>query len=279
MLLRLFALLALLAGFSPAHAAISCTNVTSAGASINYQNNTTPTLQATFTVTCTRTSTSDATSVNYEVEADNGLYSNGTNNRARHAVTTTSLLKYDLYTASNCGSKFKGNSGINDTITWAANETGPKSKQTSYWVCIKEAQTAGAEGLYSDTVTLVVKWGASQVTGSPLVPISIYAPAYCNLSNVPNISVSYTAFGAQQAGTAAFTATCTISMPYTVTTDVDEGVVSGLRYILTVATPAPNGTGAVQNNSVTATFPAGQAGACATSTCNGTNTHTLIVTY
>ncbi|MBI5276377.1 MAG: spore coat protein U domain-containing protein [Burkholderiales bacterium] len=279
-LLRLLAMLALLAAWPSAHAALSCDPpVTGAGVTINYVNNTTMTVQSTFDITCRRTSTGDATTLDVEFEMDNGLYNNGTNNRARHTITTSAFIKYDFYRASNCGSKWKGNQKLSATFTWAAGTTGPQTKTVSYWACINTAQVAAAEGLHSDTGHVTTTYGTTTLAAVDL-NVSIYAPAYCNLTTPPgDISVSYTAFGAQQSGSTGFGLTCTIGMTYTIATDVTESLLTGLRYILSTSPATTAGTGALQNYSIIATFPAGQAGSCAAGSCSGTNTHTLTITY
>lgn len=271
----LVALLALL--LAPAHAAITCTSITSPGVSINYMNSTTASVQGTFTVSCTRSSAADPLSVNYGVRADNGGNPQGVNNRANHAGGAT--LRYDLYTGSTCGTQWKGNVEISDTISWPAGSTGTITKQTSYWGCITAAQTAAAAGLYADTVGLTLIYGNNQtVPGS--VGVSIYAPALCTMiTPAGDLVLPYVAFGAQVVRSTSFSVTCTIGMPYTISTDVPEAVLSGVRYVLGLSATSANGTGAPQSHSITATAPAGQAGACAAGACTATRTHTLTISY
>jgi hypothetical protein len=116
------------------------------------------------------------------------------------------------------------------------------------------------------------------VTGS--APVSIFAPAVCRVTtSAGTINVAYAAFGIARTGSTTFALNCTAGMPYTIATDVSEGVLTGLRYVLSLSNPNPNGTGAPQVFTVTATFPAGQAGSCATASCNASRTHTLTVSY
>ncbi|MEJ8838767.1 spore coat protein U domain-containing protein [Ramlibacter sp. AN1133] len=270
------ALLALLVLPGAARAAITCTSLASPGVSINYQPNTLATLQAVFAVTCTR-NTGDPTSVSYSVKADNGGNPSGVNNKATHASGST--IRYDFFTASTCGTQWKGGMTVSDTITWPAGATGPITKQTSFWACIVSAQAAPSSGVYADSVGLTLTYGGNQ-TLPGTVAVNIYAPALCTVTSPPgNISLSYAAFGAQVAGSTTIGVNCTSGMPYTLGTDVPEGVLNGLRYVLSLSATAPNGIGAPQTHTVTATIPAGQAGTCPSGSCNATRTHTLTITY
>lgn len=266
----------LLAGVD-ARAAITCTSVGSGGASINYLNNTLAVVQAQFSVTCTRGSNSDPASIRYSVRSDdNGTSPLGINNRATHA--SGAKLRYDLYTTSGCTSQWKGHVPISDTISWGPTGTGAITQQTSFWVCITNPQVAGGAGLYSDSVRLALDWGNTNPVVYGTVPVSIYAPASCTVVTAPgNLSLAYAAFGPQVTQGTDFVVNCTVGMPYTMTTDVGEAVLSGVRYLLTLNANASNGTGAPQTHRISATIPAGQAGACAS--CTGTRLHSLTITY
>lgn len=270
----LLAAFVLLLALPAARAAITCTTITSPGVTIYYASNTTTSVQTYFTVSCTRTSTSDPTSVSYSIFADNGDNASGQNNRARLGTAT---LRYDVYT-NTCSTLWKSFRAITDTITWPAGATGTITNQTSYWGCITTAQVPTAAGSYTDTLGFTLLYSGGIVTGS--APITIYAPALCTMvTPAGNIALSYTAFGPQRSGSTSFSVTCTNGMPYTLSTDVSEGVLTGLRYLLTLSTTSSNGTGAPQTHSVTATIPAGQAGTCAAGSCNASQTHTLTITY
>jgi spore coat protein U-like protein len=259
-----------------AQAAITCTSVTAPSVAISYTSNTTTSLQSYFTVSCTRTSTSDASSVSYDVIADNGLNPMGLNNRASLG---TAVLRYDVYTNASCGTQWKSNKAISDTITWSGSSTGTITKQTSYWTCITTAQTPTASGTYTDTIGLTLTYGNNvNVYGS--VGVSIYAPALCTMTTpAGDLFLNYAAFGPQVSQSTTFSVTCTNGMPYTISTDVTEGVLTGLRYLLSLSSTSTNGTGAAQSHSITATLPAGQAGTCPSGTCTATGTHTLTITY
>jgi spore coat protein U-like protein len=273
---KLLLALAMLLVLPGAQAAITCT-IGSAGVSINYQNNTTTSVQTTFTVSCTRSSPSDPTSVSYDVTADNGLYFTGQNNNAKLG---TALLRYDVFTSASCGTTWKGNRKISDTISWSGGATGTISKQTYFWACILTAQTAAATGTYTDSVGMTMTYGTGNTVAYGTIPVAIYAPALCTMvTPAGDLFLTYAAFGPLASRSTSFAVTCTSGMPYSIATDVTEGVLTGLRYTLGLNSTTANGTGAPQTYSITATIPAGQAGTCATANCSGVRTHTLTITY
>jgi spore coat protein U-like protein len=273
---RLLLAIAMLLATPFAQAAITCT-IASPGVSLNYVNNTTTNVQTFFSVSCTRTSTSDPGNVNYDVLADNGGNPNGQNNRA---VLGGTFLRYDVFTSSACNTTWKGNRKISDSISWSNNATGTITKQTSFWGCIITAQTVTNSGTYTDTVGVQMTYGANSTVTTGIVPVAIFAPALCTMTTPPsNLQLTYAAFGALVSKNTTFAVTCTNGMPYTITTDVPEGVITGLRYLLSLSAIAATGSGAAQSYTVTATIPGGQAGSCATGVCNATNTHTLTISY
>lgn len=268
--------LAWLLAVPSARAAITCT-IGSPGVSINYASAVPVSLQSFFSVTCTREFATDPTSFSYSVTTDNGRSPNGMNNNATNSPSGATL-RYDFYTASGCGTQWKGNLALSDTITWST--TGTITKQGTFWTCMATGQTASASGLYSDTAFLTLKTGNNQIVATGTVAVSIYAPALCTITRAPgNMTLTYAAFGAQIATSTTFDVNCTLQMPYTMATDVPEGVLAGLRYTLGVSASTANGTGAPQMFSITATVPAGQAGTCATSNCSASRTHTLTISY
>jgi spore coat protein U-like protein len=275
-LLRLaFACLALLA-LPAAQAAITCTSISSPGVNIAFVNNTTASVQTFFTVSCTRGSTGDPTSVSYSVLATNGIDPNGVNNRAQLGAAR---LRYDVYTNASCGTSWKGNTAITDTITWAGGSTGTITKQTTFWGCVTTAQTATASGTYTDSVEMTMTYNGN-MTLKGLIPVRLFAPALCTLTTPPpSFLLPYEAFGAAVVRTGSFWVRCTTDMPYTIATDVPEGVLTGVRYTLGLSAATGTGTGAPQEYVITATVPGGQPGQCGGSACTGTRAHTLTISY
>lgn len=263
-----------------ARAAITCSTFYSPGVSINYVTNTTVTMQTFFSVTCSRDFTTDPTSITYSVTTtNNGTNPNGINNRATSTSNAAATVNYDFYTASGCGTQWKGKTAISDTITWGTTGTGPITRQTTFWACITTAQAPTTSGLYSDTVGLALSAGTQTLPAT--AQVSIYAPALCTITTPPgNISLTYKAFGPAVSNSTQFWVQCTVKMPYTMATDVTQNVLNGVRYSLALSSTASNGTGAPQNFSITASANGGQAGTCAGGACPpATRTHTLTISY
>jgi hypothetical protein len=65
--------------------------------------------------------------------------------------------------------------------------------------------------------------------------------------------------------------------------DANSAVVSGLKYDLQIDSQTPPvkavGSGTAQIHIIQGNMPAGQAGACTTGSCNGTQVRTLTITY
>ena len=264
------------------HAAITCT-ASSAGFSTAYSQTSplTNITQTSITVSCTRALSTDPSSVAFTLQADNGLQSNGINNRAKFVSGATSnFIRYDVFRDAGCTSQWKGNSAtIAGSISFAS--TGTVSQAITYWGCVTAAQTGLAAGTYTDTVGVTLSYGPNpQSSYATAFGVSIATPAVCNVSTAPGtISISYASFGPQVTAATTFGATCTNSLPYTMALDATAGVLSGLQYTLALSTPSSVGTGLEQSHSITATVVAGQAGTCTTANCTASAIRTLTITY
>jgi len=267
---------AALAASGACPAAITC-GVTSSGFSTAYDPaaasaNVTQTF---FTVTCTRALSSDPSTVSYGVSVDNGLYALGQNNRAAFGANR---IRYDVFRDAACGTTWKGSQTITDSIAFTG--TGTLSKQTTYWGCVSAAQSVAA-GVYTDTVTMTLSYGAvPQSTAVAAFSVSIATPATCSLSTPPgSVVVAYTSFGATASGSTQYGVTCTLSLPYTMTLDATSGTVLGLNYTLALSAASATGNGTEQLYTVTGTIAAGQGGSCASGACTATQARTLTLAY
>lgn len=285
--LLLLAWLVLLAW--PAQASITCTGLSSGGWSAAYVNGTTPSQQSTFTITCTRSASTDPTTLTYAVTVNNGQNNNGQNNNATLAGTNVKF-NYDTFT-TGCASLWKGNTTISGTVTWTT--TGTAQDTRTFWLCINTAATLTTQGVYTDTVTMTATYNGTQtITGT--IPIQFYAPAFCNITASPgNLNLVYASFSSTAVSrTTTFTTQCTSTMPYTLAITPATGTLVGVNYQMSVVasggggSPActgaqcsATGTGASQSYSITADAAAGQAGTCATTTCATSQVHTLTITY
>lgn len=265
-----------------ARAAITCTSITSPGFSTAFSGTVPPSnITATsFTVTCNRNLAGDPTTLNYTVQANNGLNPQGQNNQAAFGVNR---LRYDVFKDAACGTSWKGGGGgvISDSMTLSGFTA--TAKQTNYWGCITVSQTLAA-GTYTDTVTMTLSVGGLTNT----FPVNISTPAVCTITTAPGtLTMNYTAFGAAQTASKSFQPTCTIYLPYSMALNATNGVASGVNYSLALNTIttggssplASTGTGAAQTFYVNANAAAGQAGTCTTATCTNTGSHTLTITY
>jgi spore coat protein U-like protein len=270
----LLALLAMCAA-SQAHAAITC-SISSSGFATAYDPNNAldNVTQTFFTVTCTRGSTSDPTTVSYGVKVDNGLYATGQKNRAAFGGNR---IRYDVFKDAGCNTTWKGNSSITDSITFTS--TGTVSKQSNFWGCVLASQSVAA-GTYTDTVTMTLTYGASNSTDVTVFGVSISTPAQCSVSSPPgNVVLNYVAFGALVNSSTTLGVTCTLSLPYSLALDATSGTIAGLNYTLALSPLSSVGTGVQQSHTVTGTIAAGQAGTCAAGSCTGTRAHSVTITY
>lgn len=279
-------LVALLAILAPAaNAAISCTTITSAGGYISYVSNTTASVQATFTISCNRSATTDSTTQGYKVTVDNGLNGSGPGGNQNNAANGTAKLKYELYTDSACSTVWQKTTTIAGTVDWGSSlNLGTITQQQSFWICITAKQAPANSGTYTDTVTMTAtNNGGAKFNVNGSIPVTFYAPALCTVTQAPSPSTLTLAYAAFQAtpssGTSTFKVQCTNGMPYTMSLDASENVLVGIRYLLSLSGTSANGSGTPQTYTVTVSAPSGQAGTCSTGTCSGTHTHTITIAY
>lgn len=286
-------IIALLTSANCTQAAVFC-SLSSPGFSSGYvpANATANITSTTFSVTCSRDNAAGPASLNvkYQVAADNGINMLGTQNRAALAG---SFLNYHVATDGACASPWKG-----AALLPVAQAVVPLAKNTTvtntytYFGCIPPGQLViPPEGTYTDTVTMTFSGGlpgSATFTGGTF-PVSIIAPATCNLTTPPsNVNFTYAALSPSAVlASSTFGITCTTSLAYTMTLDATIDVVAGLNYTLalnTVGTGGVNplasvGTGTAQTFFINGTMAAGQAGTCATATCTGSQVRTLTITY
>lgn len=230
------------------------------------------TTQTFFTVTCTRGSALDPTSLSYGVTVDNGLYPTGANNRAAFGANR---IRYDVYRDAACTSKWKGATAISGTITFSG--TGTVTQNQAYWGCVNAGQALPA-GTYTDSVAMTLSYGVLVAVGA--FAVSISTPATCSMTTAPgNVVFNYLAFGPAQAPTTTFGVTCTNALPYTMALDATSGTLLGLNYTLALGAASSVGTGVAQTHTITGSMAGGQSGTCAAGTCTASQPRTLTITY
>ena len=294
---RLFRRLAIfLLGLSAltAQAAITCTIAPPLAVNFAYvstSNNTSPAnlQQGSVSVTCTRTSTGDPSTL--DLSASDGLFKAGNSN---YAQLNNSKISYDLFSDSACTNAWskKNNNQLSVTLSNLALNV-PVTSTFNYWACKPLAQNVSSfpSGLYTDRVDITLLAGGSTLATAS-INVNLYAPAVCSISNGPNtMSFNYAAFSpsAAFAGT-SFRANCTNYLPYTMSLDALSGVVGGLRYTLGLSLSSAGTASNIGSSSLstqgnvtgTAThyingaMAAGQAGQAGTIVAQ---THLLTITY
>ena len=264
-----------------AEAAITCT-ISSPGFTAGYDPvvATTDIIQTYLTLSCTRLGTDPATQA-YTATNNNGLHRSGGWNRARLGATT-SYVNYDTYRDSACTTKwqnFPPADNFTGTINFGAATS--VSTQVNFWGCIPASQTGLPAGIYSDTVTMTLTYGASTATGT--FNAIIYMSATCTLTTAPgNVAFTYTSFQiAAAAASTAFKVTCTSPLPYSMALDATAGTIPAvnLAYTLALSAASSIGTGAAQAFTINGNMAAGQSGTCNLASCSGTQARTLTITY
>lgn len=141
-------------------------------------------------------------------------------------------------------------------------------------------------GVYSGTLNITLREdnAAGPVITTYAWPVHISIPRSCRFSSPPTpISVNYTAFSpvAVTSAPSDFAVTCTNGTNYNLLLDATRGVVPGvnLSYSASLSAGSGTGTAVAQPYTVTITLDAGQAGTCASSSCTGTDTRTLMIEY
>jgi spore coat protein U-like protein len=219
--------------------------------------------------------------VSFSANTNNGINASGGNNRA---ALGANLLRYDFFTNATFATNWSTQSSkaITGTVTLGTGVPASASTVSTYYAKIVAAQTGLPQGVYTDTVTVSMTYGASNTNATPAsIGVQITNVPGCEFTTPPStIAFTYTAFSTS-ASTAStpFSARCTTSLPYTMALDATSGVVSGLRYTLSLSAASGTGNGAAQAYTITGNMQAGQAGTCATPTCTGTNAHSITISY
>ena len=239
-ILKLLSIVAFSACGLTGHAAITCSIAPPPAVNFAYvtgTNNTSPAnvQQGSVSVTCTRTSSGDTTSLSLAV-SDGQNKSGSSNNVLFVSGGNNYRISYDFYKDSACNTSWAANSSgrINATILNTTLNV-PVTSTFPYWACKPTAQSLSSypTGQYTDLVGLTLYAGGSNVASSS-ISVNLYAPAVCSISNGPgNLNFAYPAFSqnAVFAGT-SFKANCSNFLPYTMTLNPVSGVVGGLHYTL-----------------------------------------------
>jgi spore coat protein U-like protein len=295
--LPIFAAMALAWPVTDAHAAISCGFNAGTGINMVYNPTTTAsnTRTGTFSVTCTRSLTTDPLSVTFTAKNDEGIWNAGSQNRAKltsvgNCGTASNCILYDLFITSALATQWRKAGTINGTVSFATATTMSATASATYYFGSTAAQTV-ATGNFADTVTLTLAYapgGITSLPGSPAsFPVNISTSANCVISTPPNtLNLNYTSFqNTAAANFVGFAATCTTGLSYTVDLSPTSGTLLGLPYSVSlnsasvVSSLSVSGNGSAQPYSIYGKIAASLSGNCTIATCSAVAPHIITIAY
>lgn len=280
--MRLIALAALLA--VPAAQAFTCSVsvtsiVTAYSPTVAGDNVTT----GSYTITCTRAG-GDAATLNWSLGANNGTHAAGAQNRVQLGATAN-RYNYEAYRVSTYtnANRWQDTAATRLSGTLSFGAVGSSASTTAvFYLRLPGSQAVRPAGTYTDSVGVTLRDSgtlAMLATGS--FSVTVITTANCQFSTFPSsLNFAYTSFqGSQVTANTPFGVQCTTGLPYTLAFDAASSVLLGLTYTLSLSANSGTGNGTPQAFTATGTIAGGQAGACATATCSGSETRTLIISY
>ena len=287
-LLRLLFALGALFAAVPACATLIC-SLTVTEVNVVYNYFPTVTGQGTLSIACTRNPSQDNRKPSVWLGMDQ---TTGGNTAALDTGGAT--LTYEIFHASPTSGTWTNTGSVDSTSTtdgavrerldFVTNQSSSTTATLPFFYRIAAQQFKPA-GVYVDTVPIVMRLDSATgpVITTATLNIRISIPRSCRFSTPPSaIDLNYPAFSpAPVTATSNFAITCTLTTTYTIALDQTRSVVPtvNLAYSLGLAATAATGTAVAQPYTVNISVDAGQAGSCNASTCSGTDTRTLTVTY
>ena len=209
--------------------------------------------------------------------------------------TGGSTLNYEIFHSTGAAGTWTGagtgvdpgsttNGPILERLDFGGGGSTSLTDSFTFYVNVPWLQFSPA-GVYVDSVPITMRLNnaAGPVVSTGTLPVYISIPRACRFSTPPTpVSINYQAFATAPAtGTSNFAITCTQGTNYTLSLDQASGVVPNVElfYTLSLTTTSATGAAVAQPYTVEISVPPGQAGRCNTSTCTGTDTRTLTVTY
>ena len=271
---------------SSASAAITCSSVTVTAITTAYDPNVPANNDSTgtFTATCTRNLAGDPATVTYYLGASTGggSFFGG----SRHVTLGANNYSYNLYRDAAFSLPWLDNADAN-RIAVTFNFVGPAPSTASvsgaFYMRVPGSQTpAGPPGNYTDNLNVRLR-NPPGADPTAALPISVRTQTWCTVTVPPgNVSFTYTSFqGASSNAGTTYGVRCTTTTPYTMALDGTLPYtysLLGLTYTLSLPAGA-TGSGLTQTHTINGSIAAGQAGACATGVCNGTQTRTLTISW
>ncbi|MBK6005280.1 spore coat protein U domain-containing protein [Ramlibacter ginsenosidimutans] len=274
----------------PGWSAITCSTAVNPSSVNLIYNNTSVSAQGTVDITCMRDPSVDPSHQTFWI----GMTQTPAGRNAPLDVDATKTINYVVYHSTTtrgvwteAGSAAAGstaNGAIVDKQNFHAGST--LSLSYTFTLNIPAGQAPKPAGVYLDTVPITVRDtdGAGAILSTASFNVYISIPRSCRFSTPPSgINVNYTAFSPTAVtGSSSFAITCTQGTTYTIALDQARSVVPtvGLAYGLSLTASGINtGTALAQPYSVNISVDAKQPGSCNVSTCSGTDTRTLTVSY
>lgn len=234
----------------------------------------------TVTISCTRAIT-DANTFAYTVAANNGVQPNGSTNRVQ--LVAPNRYNYELYRLSPYNTTNRWQTSVANRISGTINFGAAlaASNTAPFDLRVPGSQTVVPAGSYTDTVTVTLRNSVGTTINTNAFGVTVITTNSCQLSTPPgNINFVYSSFQvAASTANTTFRARCTSGLPYTLALDATSGTLLGLNYSISLSSTSTTGTGIAQLFTISGTIAAGQAGTCATATCNGNQSRTITVTY
>lgn len=275
---------------TPGWSALTCSASTNpASVNVTY-NNTSISAQGAVNITCMRDPSVDGNVATLWI----GMTQTTAGRNAPLDVDASKTINYGVYHSTTTGGVWTdtGSASAGSTTDGAiVDKTTFKGGSTlslsyTFTLNIPAGQAPKPAGVYLDTVPITVRDtdGAGAILSTASLNVYISIPRSCRFSTPPSgINVNYTAFSPTAVtGSSSFAITCTLGTTYTIALDRARSVVPtvGLAYGLSLtATGINTGNALAQPYSVNISVDAGQPGSCSVSTCSGTDTRTLTVSY
>jgi spore coat protein U-like protein len=281
---RVLSLCVLLAFAGQAYAIVSCSATATLPASIYDATMPVVTTQGSVTVTCTRSSTSEASDtatgyVNSSKTVSYSITADGVNTGTTIAVSGSNTLNYGLWRPPSFSTAWSLASVTAGSITFTANGLSA-SNTTNFQMKIPAGSWSSPQGPYSETVTVGLKHGTTTAPSTSFVN-NITVNPVCIVPTAPgDVDFgTYNSLGAVANANSGFQLRCTSGVLYTLSLDAAPSTVLGLNYVLNIANATGTSGGVLLNRTIAGTMPAGQSGTCSIANCVGSQARTLLLSY
>jgi spore coat protein U-like protein len=232
----------------------------------------------TYTISCDL-EPGNTSPMGFRLTVNNGLNFGGGSNRVlRIGAQRYSYETYQDAGGANLWGLTPGNriNGSLNFVTTTAILSAP------FYIILPGSQAVQPAGTYSDTlqVSLTTNTGVPLVTNLPF-NVTVRTDNWCQIQVTPGpVAFTYTSFQlATAVANTAYGIRCTTALPYTMALDAASGSLLGLTYNLALSSAASVGTGLTQNFTINGTILGGQAGTCASASCTGSQTRTLLLSW